>query len=288
MRFTIVTPSYNSSRWLKLCIPSVADQGDVVLEHIVQDSCSTDGTQDWLSRDPRVTAVIEKDKGMYDAVNRGYRRARGELLAYVNCDEQYLPGALHKACEFLERNPGVDVVFGDVIVVDEKGGYLCERRALVPQWLHTRIPGNLSYLTAACFLRRSLLERFPLYFNSDLRDLGDAEWTLRLIESGARMATLGAFTSIFTETGINMNLGGNAMKERVAFHNAAPAWARVAAPLGRLHFRLRRLMAGHYRHQPHEYSIYTADSPDRRKTFQVSHPTHRWIRPSPVETKRDA
>lgn len=278
MRFTIVTPSYNSSPWLKLCIPSVADQEGVALEHIVQDSCSTDGTQDWLPGDRRVTAVIEKDQGMYDAVNRGYRRAQGELLAYVNCDEQYLPGALRKVSEFFDRNPGVEVVFGDVIIVDEKGGYLCERRALVPQWMHTRIPGNMSYLTAACFLRRSLLERCQLYYNPAWRDLGDAEWTLRLIESGARMATLGEFTSIFTETGQNMNLGGNALRERVAFHNAAPAWARLAAPLGRLHFRLRRLMAGHYRCRPHEYSIYTLDSPDRRKTFQVSQPTYRWIR----------
>jgi len=94
VQFSIVTPSFRNSTWLKLCIASVADQQGVELEHIVQDSCSDDGTQDWLPRDPRVKAFIEKDAGMYDAVNRGFRRAAGDILAYLNCDEQYLPGGL--------------------------------------------------------------------------------------------------------------------------------------------------------------------------------------------------
>ena len=88
LKFSIITPSYKNSDWLKLCIASVADQQGVELEHIVQDSCSDDGTQTWLPHDPRVKAYIEKDAGMYDAVNRGYRRATGDILAYLNCDEQ--------------------------------------------------------------------------------------------------------------------------------------------------------------------------------------------------------
>ena len=109
LKFSIITPSFRNSDWLKLCIASVADQQDVELEHIVQDSCSDDGTQDWLPHDPRVKAFIEKDGGMYDAVNRGYRRATGDILAYLNCDEQYLPGALAAVREFFEANPEVEV-----------------------------------------------------------------------------------------------------------------------------------------------------------------------------------
>jgi glycosyltransferase involved in cell wall biosynthesis len=102
MNFSIITPSFRNSAWLKLCIASVADQQGVELEHIVQDSCSDDGTGDWLPNDPRVKAFIEKDAGMYDAVNRGYRRATGDILAYLNCDEQYLPGALAAVKSFFE------------------------------------------------------------------------------------------------------------------------------------------------------------------------------------------
>ncbi len=278
MRFTIVTPSFNSSRWLPLCIASVADQPGVTFEHIVQDSCSTDGTGDWLARDPRVVAVIEKDRGMYDAVNRGFRRGRGELLAYLNCDEQYLPGALRTVSDFFERHPEVDVALGDCLVVDGRGRYLCERRALTPQRLHTLVSDNLSFLTAAAFLRRRVIHERELFFNDTLRDLGDAEWTLRLIASGLRVAVIGRFTSVFTETGVNMNLGANAAREKRELIASAPRWARLCAPLVVAHFRLRRWRAGHYRCAPMDYAIYTVDSPERRNMFHVTHPTFRWIR----------
>src|SRR6266850_2124698 len=76
VRFSIVTPSYRSSAWLRLCVASVADQA-VESEHIVQDAGSDDGTLDWAQKDGRVKMFMEKDLGMYDAVNRGLRRASG-------------------------------------------------------------------------------------------------------------------------------------------------------------------------------------------------------------------
>src|ERR1700685_140160 len=125
MKFSIITPSFRNSNWLKLCIASVVDQQGVEFEHIVQDSCSDDGTQDWLPQDPRVKAIIEKDAGMYDAINRGYRRATGDILAYLNCDEQYLPGALKAVRDFFEANPGVEVALAGTIVIDAGGQYIC-------------------------------------------------------------------------------------------------------------------------------------------------------------------
>ncbi|HTR42047.1 MAG TPA: glycosyltransferase [Pseudomonadales bacterium] len=278
MKFSIITPSFRNSEWLKLCIASVADQNGVEKEHIVQDSCSDDGTQDWLPRDPRVWAFIERDAGMYDAVNRGFRRAQGDLLAYLNCDEQYLPGALMKVVNFFQSNPNVDVVFGDCIVVDGKGNYLCERRVLVPQLPCVQVSGNLSFFTAATFLRRRVIDQYQLWFNPGLRDVGDAEWTLRLLKSRLRMAVLPQFISAFTETGHNMNLGANAMREKKEFNAAAPGWARMLRPFIVAHYRLRRWRAGYYQCKPEDYAIYTLGSPDRRKTFPVVRPTFRWVR----------
>src|SRR3989442_942101 len=131
MRFSIITPSFRHSEWLKLCIASVADQ-EVELEHIIQDSCSDDGTQEWLPRESRVKAFVEKDRGMYDAVNRGFRRATGDLLAYLNCDEQYLPGALAAVRNYFLQNPKKEVVFANCIVVDSNGNYICDRRGSIP------------------------------------------------------------------------------------------------------------------------------------------------------------
>src|SRR5438876_6629809 len=150
--FSIVTPSYRSGQWLRLCIASVADQQGVQLEHIVQDSCSDDGTQEWLPKDSRVQSFIEKDQGMYDAVNRGLRRSSGDLLAYLNCDEQYLPGALQAVEEFFHANPSVEIVFADTVVIDAHGGYICDRRVLLPLPNHSTVC-SLGVLTAAMFFR---------------------------------------------------------------------------------------------------------------------------------------
>ena len=115
MKFSIVTPSFNQSHWLKLCVASIADQQGVELEHIVQDAGSDDGTLTWLPQDARVQAFVETDAGMYDAVNRGLRRATGDILAYLNCDEQYLPGALASVARFFQTHPEVDLVRAQVL-----------------------------------------------------------------------------------------------------------------------------------------------------------------------------
>src|SRR6266576_6285555 len=121
LRLSIITPSYLGRQWLPLCIASVADQQGVEVEHIVQDSCSGDGTEELLRNYPHVRAYVEKDAGMYDAVNRGFDRATGDILAYLNCDEQYLPGALKLVHDFFAAHPEVEAVFSDSIVTDPDG-----------------------------------------------------------------------------------------------------------------------------------------------------------------------
>ena len=279
MKFSIITPSFRNSEWLKLCIASVADQSGVELEHIVQDSCSDDGTQDWLPHDPRVQAFIEKDGGMYDAVNRGFRRSRGDILAYINCDEQYLPGALKKVTEYFGQHPDVDIVFADAVVINSDGSYICDRKAIIPQRAHTMVGGSMSFLTCSTFLRRHVIMERGLFFNDTLRDLGDGDWAVKLIDNGLRMGILREFTTAFTETGTNMNLLPNAVREKKEFYQRAPWWAQRFQPLVVAHFRLRRALAGAYRTKPYEYAIYTNEHPQSRKTFRVKNPTFRWKRP---------
>ena len=189
---SIVTPSFRSGKWLPLCIASVADQG-VAHEHIVQDAGSDDGTVDWLVKDSRVTAVVEKDRGMYDAVNRGYRKSSADILAYLNCDEQYLPGALQAVLDYFQRHPETDILFGDCLVVDGDGKYICERRSVTPQLLHTWTASNLAFLTAATFIRRRVLVKHQLWFNTEFRDAGDQDWALRIVQAGLNTAVLPKF-----------------------------------------------------------------------------------------------
>ncbi len=274
MKFSIVTPSYRNSNWLKLCIASVADQEGVEQEHIVQDACSDDGTLDWLPHDPRVKAFIEKDGGMYDAVNRGFRRVTGDILAYLNCDEQYLPGALKMVHDFFEAHPRIEVALAGSIITDGEGKYLCHRHSLVPNLRH--IWFRFPVLTSSIFIRRRVIAERGMFFDTRWRDLGDFHWVLALLKNRVPMAVCDAFTSAFADTGANMNLKPNAIREKAATDAMTPRWVRTLKPVWIGHHRLRRLVAGHFSLKPTSYSVYTLQSPARRVTVEVPKPTAVW------------
>ncbi len=273
MLFSIVTPSFRSSSWLKLCIASVADQGQAH-EHIVQDSCSDDGTQDWLPQDRRVVACIEKDAGMYDAINRGLRRAKGDVLAWLNCDEQYLPGALEAVAAVFGARQEVDLLFGDVVMVNPQGHYLWHRKMQTPLLYHTWTC-HLSTLSCAMFFRRRVYFDYGFSLNPKLRDVGDSEWMVRLLRHGVKMAVLGRFTSTYTQTGANMSAAANARRENRELCLSAPAWARPLRPFWIAHHRMRRLLGGIYSQRPFSYEVYTPDNLEKRRRFQVERPTFR-------------
>ncbi len=274
MKFSIVTPSFRNSEWLKLCIASVADQQGVELEHIVQDAGSDDGTQDWLPHDPRVKAFIEQDGGMYDAINRGYRRATGDILAYLNCDEQYLPGALAVVAKFFAENPKVEVLLAGTIIIDGNCKYICHRHAMVPTlrqaWF--RFP----LLSSSVFIRRNIIHQRGLFFDTHWRDLGDFHWMLALLKNKVPMAARDLFISTFADTGENMNLKPNALREKAETARMIPLLVRAFKPLWILNHRLRRLAHGHFRLKPTSYDIYTPASPEHRVTVKVPHPTAIW------------
>jgi glycosyltransferase involved in cell wall biosynthesis len=274
MRMSVVTPSYRNSESLKLCIASVADQEGVETEHIVQDGGSDDGTLDWLTTDSRVQAYVESDQGMYDAINRGLRKATGDILGYLNCDEQYLPGALKAVVGFFEKHPDVDVVFADVVIVDPQGEYVCHRKVVLPSKYHTQLC-HLGTLTCATFFRRKLLDA-GLIFDPRWRTLGDAQWILQAIEHEVPMAVMRRFTSAFTDAGNNLSLQAEAVREKRALFESAPHWARMIAPLFVLHHRLRRLLCGVYFQAPFSYSLYTRSSPKKRMMHVVKKPTFYW------------
>src|SRR4051794_12168911 len=112
---SIITPSFRQLDWLRLAMASVADQQGVSIEHIVQDG-ETDGVREVFEK---VSAIpgggdyvprlfVEKDNGMYDAINRGLARSTGEICGYLNCDEQYFPSALRAVADYFAANPNID------------------------------------------------------------------------------------------------------------------------------------------------------------------------------------
>lgn len=274
MKFSIVTPSFRHSEWLKLCVASGHDQTGVELEHIVQDAGSDDGTLDWLPHDPRVKAFIEKDQGMYDAINRGWRRAGGDILAYLNCDEQYLPGALQAVQSFFAAHPHIEVVLAGSIVTDGNGRYLCHRHSLVPNphgiWF--RFP----VLTSSLFIRRRVLHERGIYFDTRWRIVGDFHWVLALMKNKVPMAVCDTFTSVFADTGDNLYLTPNTAREKTESEALIPGWVRMTKQAWIVHHHFRRWAAGHFSMKAASYSIYTRQSPEQRVTFDVPKPSALW------------
>jgi len=211
---------------------------------------------------------------MYDAVNRGYRRATGDILAYLNCDEQYLPGALAAVEKFFAEHSQVEVALAGSIVTDGEGNYLCHRHSMVPSAQHVwfRFP----ILTSSIFIRRKVIQERGIYFDTKWRDLGDFHWMLALMKNKVPMAVCDTFTSVFADTGENMNLKPNAIREKNETLAMVPTWLRLLKPLWIVQHRLRRLRAGHFNLSQTSYAIYTKQSPDKRVTIDVPKPTAVW------------
>jgi len=275
MKFSIVTPSFNQPELLKLCLASTADQDGVSVEHIVQDCCSDFSTKELASQFTNAKFYREKDDGMYDAVNMGLKRASGEVLAYLNCDEQYLPGALSTVKDYFTANPAVDMVFGDVVVTDPTGKYVCSRRTLTPLKYHTWVC-HLATLSCAMFFRKSLLDRCQIFFDPELKAVGDAAWILQLMRRNTPMGILRRYTSVFTDTGENLGTNSFAVQEHKDLCSSAPAWTRITTPFFVLHHRLRRLAHGLYHENPFSYQVFTHDHPASRTLVQVNKPTFIW------------
>jgi glycosyltransferase involved in cell wall biosynthesis len=123
MRVSIVTPSFNQARYLESTIDSVLGQDYPDIEYIICDGGSSDGSRDILQRyDSRLAWwVSEKDKGQTDAINKGFARATGDILAWINSDDTYNPGAVRQAVEALGQHPSAAMVYGDANYIDETG-----------------------------------------------------------------------------------------------------------------------------------------------------------------------
>jgi glycosyltransferase involved in cell wall biosynthesis len=178
---SIITPSFNRGELIRQAIESVVKQDYPCIEHLIIDGGSTDGTLDLLAKYPHLTVVSEPDHGMYDALNKGLRLARGEIIGFLNTDDLYAPGVFLEVAEHF-ANIAIDAVAGRAEVFHEgEDGKIAAISEIAPSGpdglLEQVIMGPPGF--NAWFFRRSIFERIG-GFDTGYRITGDREFMLRL------------------------------------------------------------------------------------------------------------
>jgi GT2 family glycosyltransferase len=194
---SIITPTFNQGDYIAKTICSVLDQGYPKLEYFVQDGGSTDDTKGVLEKYGKELAGwnSQRDEGQAQAINFGFSRTSGEIMAWLNSDDLFLPGTLAHVAEFFVCNPDVDVVYGNRILIDENG-------MEIGRWI---MPGHdqevLSWIDyvpqETLFWRRSLWEKVGGRVDESFQFAMDWDLLLRFREAGGRFAHLPRFLGAF-------------------------------------------------------------------------------------------
>ena len=159
---SIITPSFNQAPFLAQTIQSVLAQNYPNLEYWVIDGGSTDGSVDIIQRyaDNLTGWLSERDQGQGDAINKGFRRSQGEILAWLNSDDLYRPGAIRNAVAVLQAHPQVGLVYSDVDSIDTEGEVF--NRMTYGQWGLKDLMAFHMLGQVSVFFRRSVLEKAGL------------------------------------------------------------------------------------------------------------------------------
>jgi len=225
-KLTIVTPSFNQAQFLERTILSVLNQRYPELEYIIIDGGSTDGSVEIIKKYERWLAswVSERDAGQSDALNKGFRRATGELVGWQNSDDIYLPGTFREVAEMFVAHPACDIMFANRLDVDEADNVIGESRftpfSVVGHWYDGMALSNQS-----TFWRRDLFSKIGM-IDASYHLAMDYEFFLRAARKHAR------FKHVRRYWGASRKHGSS--KESTLFATQMrPEWDRIDSMYGK-------------------------------------------------------
>jgi glycosyltransferase involved in cell wall biosynthesis len=210
-KVSIVTVVYNAELLIERTLRSILQQTYQNLEFVIVDGLSTDATLERVAafNDPRIHVHSERDKGIYDAMNKGQQRATGEYIMFINAgDELYDHNTI---AMMLATAPHADVYYGNTAVVNDAGEILGERRLSPPEQLSWR---SLRY--GMCVSHQSIMARRSLApdYNLKYKISADIDWTIRLLKNANHVVNCHQFVSKFLEGGVSTSRRKQGLKER--------------------------------------------------------------------------
>lgn len=240
---TIVTPSFNMAAYLPQAIESVLSQDYPNIEYIVMDGGSTDSTLEILDRyKGRLRYFSGKDRGPSEAIHRGFQRAAGGFLAWLNADDLYLPGAVRAGVDYLAAHPEIDVVYGEGYWIDERGAVI-GRYPTLP-FDPEQLARDCFICQPASFIRASSYRRCGL--DPDINLPFDYDLWIRMAKQGFRFTAIPQYLA-----NSRMHSGAKTIRERADVFQASI-----------------RLLQRHYNYVPLSWVFgYTAFRLDGRDQF---------------------
>jgi len=195
---SIITPSLNQGRFVEQTILSVLNQTYKTVEYIIMDGGSTDNTIEIISsyaQDKRIKWFSNCDEGQYDAVNKGFMMAQGDILGWINADDLYTESTIEKIVKVFVENDNVEIVYGRFYHIDEANTFLRQMPAR---------PYSLKWLRRFCFinpsvtfLRKTVIQHDGFLIDNSIPAYGDWDWFLRLAEAGKTFYFLPEFLGHF-------------------------------------------------------------------------------------------
>jgi hypothetical protein len=191
--------------------------------------------------------------------------SRGSVIAWLNCDEQYLPGTLRKVARHAEKNPGKALFYGDALLVNPDGRLLTYRKNPPLRCCYV-MADHLYVQSAAVFFRKAVFES-GLRFDSAWKAVGDSEFMIRVLQAGFKAGQIRDYLAACTMTGKNLSQDSVGVDELQAVRRAAPAvFRRGRRGWNLLRFTEKWMRGGYRQSVPFEFELYLESASARQKT----------------------
>jgi len=204
MKLSIITPTYNSEKYIDDTLESIKNQTYKNIEHIIMDNLSTDNTKE-ICMKYKNSFFSQKDRSMYDAINNGILKSTGSVLSFINSDDMYPENTtVEKVINFFKENKEIDVVYGNCKMVDKDLKYL---------YLHTPTKElNFKYaidrifviVHQSIFIKKDVFTKHGLY-DLNLKNMADCEYWIRLLKEKVKFKYYNETLSMFRRHDSNLS-----------------------------------------------------------------------------------